>query len=317
VRGGEAKDEADTVVWNRRGEPIRARVSLRPLVDGRELRGAVLTISDLTQIREAEEALRRAVAAREETMAVVSHDLRNPLSSVSAAAELLLEVPLPEDRRRQQLEGVRRAAHRMHRLISDLLDVARIDAGGLSVRVSPVEVASLVEEAVVLIHPRAREAGIDVATEVDPDVSRVAGDRDRLLQVLGNLLGNAVRHTPAQGRIEVSARHHGGEEVCITVSDTGPGIPPEDRPHLFDRFWRRDRAESEGAGLGLAIVRGIVAAHGGRVEVDPEAALGATFRVHLPRAEPSADGDEAADEWAARPTLRLSRREPPATGGDG
>lgn len=317
VRGGEAKDEADTVVWNRRGEPIRARVSLRPLVDGRELRGAVLTISDLTQIREAEEALRRAVAAREETMAVVSHDLRNPLSSVSAAAELLLEVPLPEERRRQQLEGVRRAAHRMHRLISDLLDVARIDAGGLSVRVSPVEVASLVEEAVALIHPRAREAGIDVATEVDPDVSPVAGDRDRLLQVLGNLLGNAVRHTPAQGRIEVSARHHGGAEVCITVSDTGPGIPPEDRPHLFDRFWRRDRAGSEGAGLGLAIVRGIVAAHGGRVEVDPDAALGATFRVHLPRAEPSADGDEAADEGAARPTLRLSRREPPATRGDG
>jgi PAS domain S-box-containing protein len=316
VREGRPRDDADAVIWNRRGGAVRARVSLRPLLDGRDLRGAVVTVSDLTQVRQVEEALRRAVAAREETMAVVSHDLRNPLSSISAAAELLLEVPLPEDRRRQQLRGVRRATERMHRLISDLLDVARIDAGGLSVEPLPVDPASLIREAAELFHSQAREAGVDVTVTVAPGTPDVDGDRDRLLQVLGNLLGNALRYTPERGRIVVAARPDEPAGVVITVSDTGPGISEEDLPHLFDRFWRRDHADVEGAGLGLAIVKGIVEAHGGRVEVEAADGEGATFHVHLPEADRVG---RAADDDAApvRPTLRLSRAAPPARRGDG
>lgn len=316
ILAGEARDDADTMVWHRRGRPIRARVAVRPLMDGRELRGAVLTVSDLTQIREVEVALRRAVAAREETMAVVSHDLRNPLSSVSAAAELLLEVPLPDDRRRQQLKGIRRAADRMHRLISDLLDVARIDAGGLSVDAVPVPVASLLEEAAALIHPQAREKGVNVAVEVEAGLPDVAGDRDRLLQVLGNLLGNAMRHTPEGGRIELAARVVDADEVEVVVGDSGEGIPAEDLPHLFDRFWRRDHSDSEGAGLGLAIVKGIVEAHGGRVDVESRPAEGARFRVRLRAAGEDVEATGAGTE-VVRPSLRLSRSAPPSSGGAG
>lgn len=318
IRTGRPREDSDTVVWHRRGRPIRARLALRPLMGGRQLRGAVLTVSDLTQIREAETALRRAVAAREETMAVVSHDLRNPLSSISAAAELLLDVPLPEERRRRQLKGVRVAAERMHRLISDLLDVSRIDAGGLSVKPRRLPVPSLLDEATTLIHSRAREKGVDVALESAQGLPPVAGDPDRLVQVLANLLSNAVRHTPEGGRIILSAAKGEDGWVVIAVSDTGPGIPPEDLPHLFDRFWRRDHADTQGAGLGLAIVKGIVEAHGGEVQVDSRPGEGATFRVLLPVWTSGVEevGDEV-DEPEVRPSLRLRRPVPPATSGDG
>jgi signal transduction histidine kinase len=241
----------------------------------------------MTAVREAEEALRAAVRAREETLAVVSHDLRNPLGSISASAELLQEVSLGPDKLRMQLGFIQRAADRGNRLIDDLLDVSRIDAGVLAVRPARCAVAPLVDEAVAAVASRAMERSLDLHVRVPPDLPDLWADRDRMLQVLGNLLGNALRHTPQGGRIDVEAGLAGGDDVDLSVADTGPGIAEEDRAHLFDRFWRRDRAARSGAGLGLAIVKGIVEAHGGHVTVESVEGQGSRFRVTIPTAVPS------------------------------
>lgn len=282
LRGETGAERLDDTVWHRRGRPVPVRWALRPLVDGRRIRGAVVTLTDMTEIREAERALREAVRAREETMAVVSHDLRNPLGSISAAAELLLDVPLDEERTRRQLRTIMKAAERSNLLIEDLLDVARIDAGGLSVRAEACPVRPLLDEAAALIGPRALEKDLTVEVRTPGDLPRVRADRNRMIQVLGNLLGNAVRHTASGGEIGLSAERRSDEVVAIQVRDTGEGIPDEDREHLFDRFWRRDRADRSGAGLGLAIVKGIVEAHDGAVEVDSTVGEGTTFTVLLP-----------------------------------
>jgi PAS domain S-box-containing protein len=283
VRLGLTEVARDDEARPRRGEPFPVRWALRPLVDGRVVRGAVLTVSDMTEVREAERALRAAVHAREQTMAVVSHDLRNPLGSVSAAAELLLDVPLPEDRQRQQLQIIQRAAERMNRLIQDLLDVARIEAGGLLVRPRSLDIVPLLREGAELMQPRIRERGLEVDVLEPGELPAVRADYDRTLQVLTNLLVNAVRHTPRGGRIELGAGLENGQ-VTVRVSDTGTGIPDEALPHLFDRFWRPEDSDREGVGLGLAIVKGIVEAHGGRVWVESEVGKGSTFYFTLPLA---------------------------------
>lgn len=300
LREQRAAEVLDARVWHRRGRAVPVRWALRPLMDGRTVRGAVVTLTDMTQIREAEQALRDAVQAREEMMAVVSHDLRNPIGSISAAAELLLEVPLDEERTRRQLRTIQKAADRSNLLIEDLLDVARIDAGGLSVRAEPCPVRPLLDEAAAIIGPRAAERQLTVAVQMPADLPRVQADHDRMIQVLGNLLGNAVRHTESGGEIVLSAQRVDGARVAIRVTDSGEGIAEEDREHLFDRFWRRDRADRSGAGLGLAIVQGIVEAHGGEVQVESTLGVGSTFSVLLPvvSAEATPSGHPATTEDA-------------------
>jgi signal transduction histidine kinase len=193
-------------------------------------------------------------------------------------------VPLSEDRRRQQLEIIQRASERMNRLIQDLLDVARIDAGGLSVRPRAIAVEPLLVEGLELMEPRLRERGLEWGIEhPDHALPEVRADHDRILQVLSNLLVNAVRHTPRGGRITLGAEARDGE-VVVRVADTGAGVPEDARAHLFDRFWRPDDSDREGAGLGLAIVKGIVEAHGGRVWLESEVGEGSSFYFSLPAA---------------------------------
>jgi PAS domain S-box-containing protein len=305
LRAEAPAERVDDVLWHRRGSAVPVRWALRPLMDGRVVRGAVVTVTDMTQIREAERALREAVRARDETMAVVSHDLRNPLGSIMAASELLLEVPLNEDKTRRQLRTIQKAAERSNLLIDDLLDVARIDAGVLAVRPTACAVRPLLDEAASLIAPQSLEKEIEVLVRVPGDVLLVHADRNRMLQVLGNLLGNALRHTSQGGEIRLAAGRRGDDHVVISVTDTGQGITPEDQERLFDRFWRRDRTARSGAGLGLAIVKGIVEAHSGRVEVQSEVGQGSTFSVVLP-AHPralspsSATPDPAIESVASR-----------------
>ena len=300
LREESAAVRVDDLLWPRRGAAVPVRWSLRPLMDGRVVRGAVVTVTDMTQIREAERALREAVRAREETMAVVSHDLRNPLGSISAAAELLLDVPLDEEKTQRQLRTIQKAADRSNLLIDDLLDVARIDAGVLSVRPTVCPVRPLLEEAAALISPQALDKGISVLVRVPGDVVRVHADRNRMLQVLGNLLTNAIRYTPAGGEVRLGAARRGEEEVVISVADTGQGIAPEDQSRLFERYWRLDRTDRSGAGLGLAIVKGITEAHRGRVEVESEVGRGSTFSVVLPTRATTPD-DDLATAGGARP----------------
>jgi PAS domain S-box-containing protein len=281
ARAGIEVDGEEASVRTRRGDPVPVLWSTR-LTDDSEARRVVVTLTDLTDIRAATEALRAAVRAREETLAVVSHDLRSPLSTVQAVGELLIDVPLEEDRRAAQLRNLMRATERMDRLIRDLLDVARIDAGGLSVAVAPTSAVHVVEEALGALLPRAEAAGISLVATRVPGVD-VLVDVDRIQQVWENLVSNALRHTDSEGRIELGAELL-PDRVRFRVVDTGSGIAEDQLPHLFDRFWRAEGGRRDGAGLGLAIVRGVVEAHGGEVGARSRPGEGATFTFTLRRA---------------------------------
>lgn len=288
--GGEVRLSAEDVLRRRDSSFLPVQWSLRPLVDGLEVRGAVLTFTDMTQIREKENALRRAVRVREEVVSVVSHDLRNPLGVVAGAADLLLDLPLGEAERHKQARIIRRSAERMGRLIQDLLDIARIEAGALVVRPGVEQMGGIVEEVCANFAPQAEERGVTMRMEVDPHVPPALVDADRIHQALSNLVANALKFTPPGGTVRLGARPDDEDGwVVVSVADTGPGIPEEVRDRLFDRFWQASRHDRTGAGLGLAIVRGIAEAHGGRIEVASRPGEGATFNLHLRAAERMAD----------------------------
>jgi signal transduction histidine kinase len=250
------------------------------------LRGAVLTFTDLTEISRKEEALHRAVRVREEVVSVVSHDLRNPLGVVAAAADLLLDLPLDEPERRQQAEIIRRSAERMGRLVENLLDMARLEAGALVVRPAAQGALEILAEVEAYFGPQARDRGVALQVQVGRGVPLVLADPDRVQQALANLVANALKHSPEGGKVVLGAHEHPSGGVALTVRDEGPGIPAEDLPHLFDRFWQASRHDRTGTGLGLAIVRGIAEAHGGSVEVASELGKGALFSLVLPEGKP-------------------------------
>ena len=229
------------------------------------------------------EQTRQAVKVRDEVVAVVSHDLRNPLNALIMAAAMAERQPDDVTAVRARLAVIRRSAERMNRLIGDLLDVTRIDAGNLVLEREPLDVAALVEEVVQTQRALAEAHSLTLRAEVPDGLPSIVGDRDRLFQVFANLLGNAVKFTPSGGRIVVGAAPSGAQ-VRITVSDTGPGIAPEHLPHVFNRFWQDRRTAGQGTGLGLSIVKGIVEAHGGEVAVESVAGEGTTFSFTVPAA---------------------------------
>jgi signal transduction histidine kinase len=254
-------------------------------------RRAGLAVDNARLYREAREAVR----ARDEVLAFVSHDLKNPLSAVLMSATLLEREPSGEPRTARHVAAIRRSAERMDRLIHDLLDVSSMEAGRFRVEPRAWGPGEILAEAVALAGPLAAEKGVSVEVEADPAAPPVLADRHRVLQVLSNLLGNAVAFTPSGGRVRAACRRvelgetgeiHG--RVMFTVSDTGPGIPWEDQPHVFDRFWRSAKSR-EGSGLGLAIARGIVEAHGGQISVDSRPGDGTTFTFDLRVAEEARD----------------------------
>jgi signal transduction histidine kinase len=202
------------------------------------------------------------------------------------AASFLLEIAPTNDRRvqaRRQLEVIQRSATRAKRLIQDLLDVARIQAGGLAVDPVAVDVRSLVTEAMEAATPLANAAQLRVSADTTMDMPAVASDRERVLQVFANLIGNAIKFTPKGGEIRIlSSLEHG--EVRFTVADTGPGIPAEHLDHVFDRYWQAKSTAKLGTGLGLSIAKGIVEAHGGRIWVESSPGSGAEFNFTLPLA---------------------------------
>lgn len=231
----------------------------------------------------------RAAASRDEVLAIVSHDLKNPLASVAMSATLLQRAPDDRERVARYAETIRRSSARMDRLIRDLLDLSSIEAGRFAVERGPLGVRELLSEASALLHPLAVERSIDLEVEAPEDEVRLFGDRERILQVLSNLVGNALAFTPAGGRVGVRclpARH--GAAV-FAVTDTGPGIPEADQPHVFGRFWK-SRTSRRGTGLGLSISKGIVEAHGGRIWLESAPGRGATFLFTIPLAPGTACG---------------------------
>jgi PAS domain S-box-containing protein len=239
---------------------------------------------DITEERRARQAAAELELAKSEFLGSVSHELRTPLTSILGYAALLREDTEGIVDAGDHIDVIERNAGRQLRLVEDLLSIARIQAGEFEVNRLPLDLAELVRLGVEAMRPAAKEAGLRL--ELDSEgPARILGDADRLDQVLANLLSNAIKFTPRGGRVAVTLRLT-PEEAVLTVTDTGPGIQPQEREHLFDRLFRGDdvkRLQVSGAGLGLAIARSIVEAHEGTIEAHAASgAGGAAFELTLP-----------------------------------
>jgi signal transduction histidine kinase len=237
--------------------------------------------------REAAEAqLRAAAEMRDDLLAIVSHDLRSPLFAIISAATLLEDEGARDDAEAMArcVGIIGRNGKRMASMIKDLLDFESLRGAGLSVEAAPHSIASLLDEALETIQPQALEKALQLTSE-SPVGAMAWCDRERTLQVLSNLLGNAVKFTPDGGEISATAEVLSGE-IVLSVRDTGPGIPPDDAPHVFDRYWQAKRSDRRGIGLGLPIARGLVEAQGGKLWVESELGRGTTFFFTLPAHDP-------------------------------
>jgi two-component system phosphate regulon sensor histidine kinase PhoR len=277
-----AREVVDAVL---QGQPVQDRqlemdgrfflVNARPLPAG----GAVLVLHDLTEVR-------RLEAVRRDFVANVSHELKTPLTSISGYAETLLADSTDAETTHRFLATILSNARRMQRLVDDLLDLSRIEAGRWQPDRTEVDVAAVARESWTALAGRADAHAVDFALEIEPGAEIVAADPDALRQVLTNLMDNSLRHTPAGGRITcLSRRQDGG--VAVSIRDNGAGITRDHLPRIFERFYRADSSRSReegGTGLGLAIVKHLVEAHGGRVHAESERGGGTTVTCVFPDA---------------------------------
>jgi signal transduction histidine kinase len=221
----------------------------------------------------------QVIDARAEVLRVVSHDLRNPLNTIIMGTSSLLEFSLSEQQSKQ-LKIIKRAAERMNRLIQDLLNVSIIEAGRLTVDPRPTDLRALVAEVVDTLGPLAAEKSLQLEMALPAQLPEVRADAARILQVFSNLVGNAIKFTPERGRITLAAVVTGGSVRCDII-DTGPGIPQEQLPRIFGRFWQATRGDRRGIGLGLSIAKGIIDAHGERLWVTSNVGEGTIFSFTL------------------------------------
>jgi PAS domain S-box-containing protein len=226
---------------------------------------------------------KRALQARDEVLGVVSHDLRNPIAAISMCARRLqTDPPEQESERRELLATIQESTAWVNRLIQDLLDVANIEQGRLSLDVGECDPAVILERAQHLFQVEAAEQRLALTCEVSPSLPAVHADGERIVQVLANLLRNAIKFTPSGGRITVAAMRDGGA-VTFSVTDTGRGIPAEHLTRIFDRYWQSSNgARARGTGLGLSIAKGIVEAHGGSIAVRSTPGTGTTVQFTIP-----------------------------------
>jgi two-component system phosphate regulon sensor histidine kinase PhoR len=267
------------------GQPSRGRIRITTRAGQRVLtvgtlpleggRGALVIASDETRLFELEQTRRDFISS-------VSHELRTPLSSINLMIETILDNDGDEEALDLFLPRIKREVDRMVQLVQDLLELARAESGLLRLRREDVDLAAVGTNITRTFEPRAAQLGVELTFEGDE--TRINGDADRLSQVFVNLIDNALRHTPAGGRVSVNVFRVDGE-ASLVVRDSGIGIPYNDLPHVFERFYVVDRSrarESTGTGLGLSIVKQVVEAHGGRVLADSEFGAGAVFTCVFP-----------------------------------
>lgn len=258
--------------------------------------GTVFTVMlrDVSEQHRADALLERAledaenaVRDRDDLLGLVSHDLRNPVNAVKMLASALLRTPLDPGVTRLSSEAtehvavILQAATQMDALIQDLLDVTRLESGKLRISPRPGAIGALMATTADVLAPIAAARGVTLETELEAGLPMVHIDPDRIAQVLSNLVGNAVKFTERGGQVRMRAlRHESG--VMLVVQDTGVGISTEDLPHVFNRFWQSQRTDRSGAGLGLAIAKGIVRAHGGTLTIESEVGRGTSVLLTLP-----------------------------------
>jgi PAS domain S-box-containing protein len=231
------------------------------------------------------DAARQANQARDEVLGVVSHDLRNPISAIAMCARVLETAPpADEAKRRELLATIRESTESVNHMIEDLLDVANIERGRLSLELHDEEPAQLVLRAMHMFDVEAKEHGIELDIRLATNLPLIVADGSRVVQALGNLVRNAIKFTPSAGRITIGAEE-AGASVRFAVSDTGRGISEDSQRRIFQRYWQSsDGARARGSGLGLSIAQGIVEAHHGTIWVESEVGKGSTFAFTIPRA---------------------------------
>jgi signal transduction histidine kinase/ActR/RegA family two-component response regulator len=299
------------------------RIVMEPTEDG----GLSVSATDFSELKATEEVLRaakedaeRARAEAEEAnrikdqfLATLSHELRTPVNAIAGWTQILRSGQLDPEKTARALDVIERNARVQAQLIGDLLDISRIISGKLRLETRPVWPAEVVDAALAAVLPAAESKGVRVERVLDPGAGPVLADPDRLQQIVSNLLGNAVKFTPRDGRVEIRLEERNGE-VRLQVSDSGQGIERDLLAHVFDSFWQADASTTRhqsGLGLGLAIVRQLVGLHGGHVEAASEGTgLGATFTVFLPLLQPQREaeilGVPVEPALASRPSVPLS-----------
>ncbi|UCD50909.1 MAG: PAS domain S-box protein [Phycisphaerales bacterium] len=284
------------------GEAVRPwlLVSVEPLsIDSG--RHVVVALDDITDRKHAEEELRDTMEMKSQFVSTISHELRTPLTSIREAVNIMLDEVAGRINKYQRnfLYIAKRNIDRLSRLINDVLDFQKLNAGKMRFDLEENSIEATVEDAFNTMRPYARKRGVHLRLDCQPDLPKIAFDADRIVQALTNLLSNSIKFTPEDGHISISVQRR-GEYLAIQVSDTGYGIPKDSLPKIFERFYRvrRPGKEIKGTGLGLAIVNKIVTGHGGRIDVESELNKGTTFTVLLPlgRKPPANDLPEQADE---------------------
>jgi signal transduction histidine kinase len=254
---------------------------------------------------------RNAIRAREDVLAMVSHDLRAPLQTIKLAAVAISKLSSPGGGGQRQLEAILRGIHRMERMVSDLLDLTSIEAGHLSVDRQGHEIYGLIRDAFEMLSPLARAKSIDLRVEVLTPPRSVLCDRERVLQVFSNLVGNAIKFTKEGGAVAIRAELQ-RNQACFAVRDNGPGIPETIRLHLFERYWQaEDASKKTGRGLGLYIAKGIVEAQGGRIWFDSELGAGSTFYFTLPLLPEDVSDNVESSRGPNSEALRSGSAHPP------
>lgn len=243
--------------------------------------GIVATLADITKQRELQQM-------KNDVMAMITHEMRTPLTAIKGMSEVLMQFDTDAERRREMHQTINEAAQRLSRMIDKYLDISRLESGARQLRIAPVRLAALIEQNLLLIEPLAIQRDIKVTRQLAADLPQVFVDEDLISRALTNLLGNAIKYSPPNTEVIVSAKTD-GQSFFISVSDQGPGIPPELRARVFEKFYRVPRiedADAPGTGLGLAMVREIVELHGGRVMLESEPGSGSIFTLRLPIQSP-------------------------------
>jgi signal transduction histidine kinase len=230
------------------------------------------------------DTVRGSLRAQEEMVGVVSHDLRNPVAAIRMLSGVLLKGDKATPESRESLSLIAAAAGQMDSLIADLLDVTRLDAGMLRIAPEAVEASTLLTDALRTLQPLVDEKRIDLEIQIDAGLPKVVADSERIQQALSNLVGNAIKFTPAGGKVVIEALAD-SDRITVSVADSGIGISEEELPRVFDRYWQSTRTNRQGAGLGLAIAKGIIESHGGRLWLESNAGAGTVASFTLPVAD--------------------------------
>ena len=251
---------------------LRAKTAGDPLNDASSCEGE----------RVARVEAERLAQARAEMLAIVAHDLRNPLNVIASAVQFLLDESPSPDQQIHMLRLTQRAATQMKRLTGDLLEATRLQGGHLTLDITDVDVCEIVRDVEETFRHAATDRRIDLTVHPPGRPCFVRADAGRVQQAIGNLIANALKFTEPGGRVDTSIEN-ADTEIVFRVADNGPGIHPQDQAHLFDRFWQARNGDRRGVGLGLAIAKGIIDAHGGRIWVESAVGEGTTFSFALRR----------------------------------